>query len=96
MISEISVIKKSDVKLRNTYDMMNDILFCCSQNWIAKSNLRDYVGITSSRRYLITILFEKELLNKRENPNQHGIQYKISGKGLRFCKVYYEMMGLIK
>ena len=72
-------------------------MICCFNEWIARSNLKAYVGITTSRVHLIKFLFEKGLLDKRVNPNyKNGTQYKISIKGLKYCKSYSEMVGLIK
>lgn len=97
MISEMLAINKSDVKLRKTNDVINDILFCCADRWISKTNIYSYINLMHHKRYLILFLVDKGLLDMRMNPSyKNSNQFKISVKGIKFCKLYSEMMRLIK
>lgn len=96
MISETLSIRKSDVKIRFKYDVINDILFCCSDEWLSRTNIYSYINLMRSKRYLLNLLVEKGLLQVRMNPSyREKIQYKTSSKGLKYCRLYFEMVGLI-
>ena len=96
MISELLAINKSDVKLRNNYDVINDVLFCCSDRWLARTNIYSYINLTHGKRYLIAFLVNKGLLCERMNPSyKNKKQLKTTVKGLSFCRLYYKMVGLI-
>ena len=97
MMKSINVISNSNVKIRNKYDMMNDILFCCSKRWIGRTNIRRYCNLTTKNTYLIDVLKDFKMLNERHHVNfKGGRQYMISNKGLKFCKAYAQFVGLMR
>lgn len=89
-------MNKSNVTMRNKYDMMNDILYCCYSEWIGRTNIRRYCNLTTKNAYLVDILKDINMLIERNHPSyKGGRQYKTSGKGLKFCKFYAGIMGLL-
>lgn len=89
-------IRKSNVKMRNKYDMMNDILYCCSERWIGRTNIRRYCNLTTKNIYIVNELTNSCMLNERDHiSHKGGRQYKISNKGLAFCKLYAQMICLM-
>lgn len=91
------VIGKSNIKRRNNYDMMNDILFCCKDTWISKSNINGYVGMATKYRKLVEKLHSNKLLEEKPNPNwKGGKQYITTLEGFKYMRCHFEMMILLE
>ena len=89
-------IIKSNISKRTKYDMMNDILYCCHLEWIGRTNIRRYCNLTTKNVYIVDILKDTKMLIERIHPNfKGGRLYQTSGKGLKFLKLYAELVNLM-